>query len=348
MFNQTDQNQGSPIKQNNASNLPEFMTPAAGGVPQNQTPPADLSQKAQKVLGNLGGGGQRKKVIATILGILILVVGVGAGVTLVQQQQELRKKAVIKCDGWANPGEVHCNTGQCQQYTCGSNGQWEGPQGTGVCASHPDCQRQPPSDPTGGQCSGHGGYSGQIATYLCPDGCEGVCNQNFSLGDNLGTQCGQTDYLCKDNTGVVKELRCAPFVTECAPKKPSPRPSPTPTPTPIKAGPTPTPTSIPGISAQCLDIKVFDKNWKQIAAADLAKLKPNAVVRFTVAGSATGGSFDMARFKINGTQRNSVTAKRPGTQEFYDEYTIPEIPTGQTLLTITVNAELHHSTLGWL
>lgn len=48
----------------------------------------------------------------------------------------------VKCDGWANPGESHCNTGSCQQFTCGSNGLWQGPQGTGLCAGHPECQTQ--------------------------------------------------------------------------------------------------------------------------------------------------------------------------------------------------------------
>jgi len=65
-------------------------------------------------------------------------------------------------------------------------------------------------------------------------------------------------------------------------------------------------------------------------------------VRFTVAGQASSGSFDKARFKINGVQRPEVTGKRPATEEYYDEYTIPA-----GITTFTINAQIHHATLGW-
>ena len=95
-----------------------------------------------------------------------------------------------------------------------------------------------------------------------------------------------------------------------------------------------------GAPAQCLNIKAFDTEWVEIT--DLSTLKAGDKVRFTVAGQTSTGSFDRARFIINGVTRPEVTAKRPNTQEFYDEYTIP---TGIT--TFSVNAQLHHTTLGW-
>ena len=95
-----------------------------------------------------------------------------------------------------------------------------------------------------------------------------------------------------------------------------------------------------GAPAQCLNIQAFDTSWVKIT--DLSTLKVGDKVRFTVAGQTSSGSFDRARFIINGTTRPEVTAKRPNTQEFYDEYTIP---TGIT--TFSVNAQLHHTTLGW-
>lgn len=112
--------------------------------------------------------------------------------------------------------------------------------------------------------------------------------------------------------------------------------------------PTPTPTTAPpgggggGPTAQCLNIQAFDTNWVQLSGAQLAALRPGDKVRFTVAGQTSSGSFDRARFIINGTTRPEVTGKRPATQEFFDEYTIPD-----GISTFSINAQLHHSTLGW-
>jgi hypothetical protein len=94
-------------------------------------------------------------------------------------------------------------------------------------------------------------------------------------------------------------------------------------------------------SGQCLNVLAYDTNWTQIT--DLSTLKVGDIVRLVAKGSATEGTFDKARFTINNTLRPERTQKRPGTtDEFYDEYTIP---TGAT--TLTIKAELHHSTLGW-
>jgi hypothetical protein len=98
------------------------------------------------------------------------------------------------------------------------------------------------------------------------------------------------------------------------------------------------------VSGQCLNIKAFDTSWNPLSASQLLTLKVGDAIRFTVAGQATAGTFDKARFTINGTLRPEVTQTRPGSDptEFYDEYTIPP---GVTSFTIT--AEVHHSTLGW-
>ncbi|MBU1066232.1 hypothetical protein KKE60_00315, partial [Patescibacteria group bacterium] len=93
-------------------------------------------------------------------------------------------------------------------------------------------------------------------------------------------------------------------------------------------------------TASCLDISVFDIEWSPIT--NLSSLVAGDVVRFTVAGTTNSGSFDKARFTINGVLRTEVTTKRPSTNEFYDEYTIPE-----DITTFTINAEIHHTTLGW-
>lgn len=129
-------------------------------------------------------------------------------------------------------------------------------------------------------------------------------------------------------------------------RTPTPTPTRTPTATPTRtptATPTSTPTITPAPVAQCLNVKAFDTNWNQLSAAQLAQLKPDDTVRFTVAGQASSGSFTKARFTINGTLRSEVTAKRPNTNEFYDEYTLPDNGTR----TFSISAQIFHESLGW-
>ena len=114
--------------------------------------------------------------------------------------------------------------------------------------------------------------------------------------------------------------------------------TPTPTSTPIPPTPTKTPTPTPTPALACLNIRAFDTNWNELSSSQLSQLKVGDRVRFTVAGSASSGTFDMARFKINSTTfRPPVTQKRPGTNEFFDEYTIPT-----NTFSFSVNAQVHH------
>ena len=157
--------------------------------------------------------------------------------------------------------------------------------------------------------------NGEVLTYNASVG------QTFSASD---PSCGtvQVDVGCKStgNTwgGVAYASKAA--ATACEPTSPPP----------------------PGATAQCLNVKAYDTEWNQITAAVLPTLKAGDKVRFAVAGTATSGNFDKAKFKINGTERAEVSVKKPGTEEFYDEYTIPE---GVT--TFSINAQIHHSSLGW-
>jgi hypothetical protein len=90
-------------------------------------------------------------------------------------------------------------------------------------------------------------------------------------------------------------------------------------------------------SISCNAVKAFDKNWNALTGAGLASLKAGDIVRFTAVGTATSGTLDKARFTINGTARAEVTNKRPGTDEFYDEYTIPV-----NITAFNVTAQVHH------
>lgn len=96
----------------------------------------------------------------------------------------------------------------------------------------------------------------------------------------------------------------------------------------------------PPPAAQCVDVKAYTTEWQLLEASDLALLQPGDVVRLTVRGSTTSGVFDKARFTINGDRRAEVTGKRPQTEEFFDEYTVPEGVTS-----FSVDAEVHHQGL---
>ncbi len=97
----------------------------------------------------------------------------------------------------------------------------------------------------------------------------------------------------------------------------------------------------PLATAQCGGIKAYDTNWNLLNTSTLASLKAGSKVRFTIMGVTTSGSFDKARFTINGTQTPEVTTQKPGSAgEFYYEYTIPA---GTTSFTVT--GQIHQQQL---
>lgn len=359
--------------------------------------------------------GGDKRVIATILGLLVLVGGIGAGIILVRQQQDIREKAATLCQeevgGSCVPTNYTCTTNysifnnscgagkkcgvNCQAPVSAPSGEVCESKG-GVCRSPnssdvtnakqklgaQDCPADevcvvlgtaPAPQPAPG---GNGETqactritstprraSGTSLTVTdsdlenckrgtaCRDGqlwatkytCDGInlsqgCNDNgIILDDNVTAQeivdgktfqvgslnCGtvQIDVGCKDAAGTYGNVA---FLVESA------------------ATACTTTSTGGGPTAQCLNIKAFDTEWNELTSAQLSELKVGDTVRFTVAGQASSGSFDKARFKVNGVQKPEVTGKRPGTEEYYDEYTIPE-----GITTFTINAQIHHTVLGW-
>jgi len=312
--------------------LPDFMTakPTEESAQNVQDPQPQVVSSPQQP--STKRSFPTKKFAFGLAGILLLIVGVGAGVVLVQQQQNIREEARgLKCSEWADPGTTHCNTDECQQYTCGSDGHWIGPQGPGVCSTHPDC-------------SGGGGETQEweYITFICDQCSSDYRCQTPDIGVNpymiFGNQpgdCNQVDRRPKGSTTENWEV-----VTLCKTTNPC---------TSSQTSPTPTPTLPPEepVAAQCLNILAYTTSWQPLSAEDLASLSPGDEIRFTVSGVATSGTIDTARFTINEIQMDAVTQKKPGTNEFYQEYTIPDMPAGQTSLTITVRAEIHHDSLGW-
>ena len=305
--------------------FPPETSPIEGAPPPFDIPPVIVPAGKPK-----GFGG--KKVIATILGLLVLVGGLGAGIILVRQQQDIREKAVTT-DPYAT----------CTRIPTSAITRETGDSLTITQADLNKCKQYCPD--------------GQLfaARYKC-DGINlsaGCQDNGVSLDASVGKSypvgnltCGtvQIDVGCKNASGTwgsVKFLSKS-AATACAPPPPPPgttpptAPPPPPTPTPPGSTPTPPPT------AQCLNIQAFDTSWNKLSSTDLSNLKPGDKVRFTVAGQASSGKFDKARFKVNGVQRPEVTGKRPGTEEYFDEYTIPE-----GITTFSIGAQIHHETLGW-
>lgn len=95
-------------------------------------------------------------------------------------------------------------------------------------------------------------------------------------------------------------------------------------------------------TAECSAVIAYDENWQTLSQTALSQLQEGDVVRFAVSGTASSGSFTMARFSVNGAAAVETSTLRPGSQEFYYEYTIPA-----GVNSFNVTAEINHSELGW-
>lgn len=120
---------------------------------------------------------------------------------------------------------------------------------------------------------------------------------------------------------------------------------------PVCAGNPPTATSrptTPAITVKCQSVKAYSESWTALSTTDLYNYKTNDKVNFCVTGyisyvdPGSDSFFDMARFRINGTQYPDTTMVRPGTTDFCYQYTIPS-----GVSNFEVIADIHHTTLGW-
>ena len=391
---------------------PPIVEEAKSEIPS--TTPVPETEKATQDIPNIppvittsGGGGKKpvgKKMIATILGVLVLVGGIGAGVILVQNQQDIREKAAGGCNGVA-VGDYACS-GATSCVVCTQTANYDYP--TFVSTSLSNCSglfcgsaptSAPTSNPTSnpsciadGRCLGPGesccsspsygsfdntcylteARCGSISTtesaceeagYTCihdsadcpaGSGASQSCTTTSSGApvnrtDDNGYCCKSTSPIWTPNPNCIADGQCLAPGEDCC-SSPSYGSfdltchvtesrcgSGTPTPT---SEPTTKPTLPPGIECSCLTIKTFDDEWNIIT--NPSSLSVDDTVRFTVSGTTNSGSIDKARFNINGTLMPEVTAKRPSTNEFFYEYIIPE-----GVSAFTINADLHHTTIGW-
>ncbi len=96
---------------------------------------------------------------------------------------------------------------------------------------------------------------------------------------------------------------------------------------------------------ECSDVIAYDTNWNLLSHNDLTKVKTGDKTRFSVHGinsvPATG-TFEAAKFVINGVSSPEITDKRPGTEQFYYEYIVPA-----DVNDFEIAAQIKHSERGW-
>lgn len=343
-------------------------------MPQSLHRPQQPPQNQLSRQGVQKGGGNEsksKRIVATILGIALLVAAVGAGVFLVGQQQVIRIGAWdcrnyvfdVGSDGLVTVQNGSTRDEPAQQAKVFINGNlvatldvpaldagdaatlstvdvgdicsfsWE-VIGTKDCSDKGGHDRDPSLtlDQSFFTWTGPPQLSNATTTF-----CDGSSTGkvNYSEPGSSTTVTFDKTIQSVDGKGGACDKSASQTCTA-----PTPTEGPTPTPTqPLTPTPTPTP---PPIGAACLDVKAYDTNWNLLTGFDLSDLEPGDIVRFAVAGTTTSGGFDKARFTINGTLRPEVTAQKPASDEFYDEYTVPE-----GVANFTVSAEIHHTSLGW-
>ena len=290
-----------------------------------QTPPLSQPMDIPPIITDSKPAKKKKTgMIATILGIFLLIGAVGAGVVLINQNQDIREKAAILC-----PKDCATNISQCKSGTqVGGIGYGDCGMGEYCCEiitpPPPDCSVYYTKTATSLTIKDPYFPNCYINHYWCSDGVgdpyTGCSDETIAVGVKSASfikDCGieQIDYGCTNNS-------CKDFVSHLG--KP--------------CAPTPPPSDI---TAACTYVKAYDENWNLLTTADLSSLSAGDIVRFTVSGNPAA-SIDKARFTINGVVGTETTDKKPGTNEYYTEYTIPG---GVTSFTIT--AQIHHVTLNW-
>lgn len=306
-----------------------------------------------------------KKVISTILGLLLLIGGIGAGVTLVKQQQDIREQAAGdvcsgitnanacngKCVGgtvcrWASSSreckktETKCTPPPASTTTTTTT--------TTVGGINEACHRGGSADPNSEDRDAT--FDGKCKVAICPNGDtdnDGTCSVNKDTGFRYGGtvdcsqgnaalqgQCGQVDPVGTDGTYCKTDSNKGAYainLTDCGAAPKTTEPPSKPTAPPVSA------------SAQCLNVKAYSESDVLLTTDELKALKAGDKVRFAVGGTATGvaATFDKAKFKINTAAYVEVTTKN-ASNEYYYELTIPDGTNS-----FNIKAAIHHTTLGW-
>jgi hypothetical protein len=314
------------------TNLPPMIhdqtPPTAGSAAPNDDliMPAIVTTTTQKK--KFAGG----KIIATILGLFLLVGGIGAGVYLVGQNQDIREKAGscspgcgagMMCDG--DGGCVPRGTTQ-EQIDSGEVNPISQKESIQENSWNDWQEEQQGITNTGSNCP----YNGDpYYSYLCTVGVANLTEQPRIPSDATKQQRADGTWIVTIGNNQIAEYR----VEKSGGGNDE---------TPAETNTTITPTAPPSITAQCQNIKAYSPTWALLTNAQLSVLTTGSQVNFCVAGIASAETFDKARLTINGVLQAETSTIRPSSTDFCQLYTIPA---GTT--TFNATAQIHHLTLGW-
>jgi len=181
-----------------------------GGVPIIPTEPSEIISKPP-----FKGGMGWKRTVATVFGLLLLVGGIGAGVILVKNNQDIRNRAAT-----CNPVPAGCTcSGSGDGNVC--KGDWFNASCTGGCTITCQGTKNCPDENT----PKPSGTPAGPACHKKPNGNDNCCPgdeacQEDSSGNNTGYNC-----TCV-RAGGVYDWRCTDYNTDkCASSGPPPAPS---------------------------------------------------------------------------------------------------------------------------
>jgi Cys-rich repeat protein len=245
-FQSTDSSATPPMMQSSTLDSVPPVTPVVEesiitpSEDQGSSAPSDLPPVTPSGPKKKFGGG---KIIATILGFLILAGGIAGGVILTQQQQDIREKASESCISNADCGSGQtCLAGKCSTIGGGvGTGDGSGLGGNvdedkgcnsdNQCGKGQECQggkcRDKPDGVGGGVGTGDGsGLGGNVdpdktCTFDSECGSGGKCqggkcveDDGSGLGSSIncgGVQCSPEDCHCQGGDACTS-LRCEPDI----------------------------------------------------------------------------------------------------------------------------------------
>lgn len=273
-----------------------------------------------------------KKMIATILGILVLLGSLGAGIFLVKQQQDIRERAVYPTpipEAKCSKDSVLTCIGKDPGDECGPNKLCKkkesfGSDGKPICG----CISQSTPTPTPTltplvKCSS--GSAPKCVNKKPGDICDGTtkCTPITTPGPDNTVKCicEEEPPQCKECEGLICVSRTCTGASLCQ-----------------------TNNDCQPMSGQCVGVKAYDKNWNPIVPHNEAlNLKAGDIIYFAVQGSGGPGIYDKAQFKFKGIQMPVIIDKKPGIG-FYKQYQITSDDIGKD---VTVKGRIHNSVMGW-
>lgn len=343
-------------------------TESAGGGSPDDIPPVISSTPKKK----FGSG----RIIATILGVIVLVGGIGAGLVLTFQPQLFQQRAFFT-EGTGGGNYLGDNPGNVAPPRRDNEGGGGGGSTVNYATDVNNCGSAGHKCSTGDLCSGGVCFNPLTDSNNCGaaghkcstgDSCaDGQCVNLMTSSSNCGSvgHACQTGYECQSGVcTVVPNSQCgrnndlgAPVCCDAGTRASCSNPT-------CEQGRKEcivggkyctieadsadckgaNPTEPPSLTqtASCQNIKAYTTSWTLLSNADLNALSAGDKVNFCVLGAASSGTFDMARFTINSVQQATTTVNRPGTNDYCQDYTIPS-----GVSSFDVSAQVHHTTLGW-